>query len=375
MTNLLLNLCDDKVSYAAKYGVILDPSLWPSNIIPRRARVDRGAEFRSDRLSAIFREIGIERHLVSPASGSMKGIVEQEFRQIQFNQNDLLEKGGLIEKRHDSRHHKEARLTINEFTALCINFVVAHNQKFLQYYRPNRRMLDAGIDLIPVRLWEYGCKEYGSPRPIVNRESFLWSLLTPASGTLSRKGVAFEGHHYFNLGDTDLMHKMFELGNKTQKMEIRYDPRDLGSIYYLKDNHLKTLSLALDKFENNGFEVMGYTDRQDYLQAERTAKARGRRHNAKVNGLERLANKAVIDSVQSPRYSESSEMRVARTEEKELVNQANSIKTRLDPPERTIVSELEADSPSDPPVSKPEKADYSDFTEAIDDFFDSEYED
>lgn len=369
MTNLLLNLCDDKVEYAAKYGITLDPSLWPSNIIPRRARVDRGAEFRSDRLSAIFREIGIERNLVSPASGSMKGIVEQEFRQMQFNQNALLEKSGLIEKRYDSRHHREARLTINEFTALCINFVASHNQKYLQYYRPNRRMLDAKVPLVPVRLWAYGCIEYGSPRPIANRESFLWSLLTPATATLSRKGAAFEGHHYFNLEDKDLTHEMFNLGNRTQKMEIRYDPRDLGSIYYLKDNRLLTLRLGQDKFENDGFEVMGHTDRRDYLQAERTAKAQGRRHNAKVNGIERLANKSVIDSVKSPRYAESSEMRVSRSEEKALVNQENAIKTRLDAPEPT------ADKAAVLPAAEPEKADYDDFNEAIDNFFDSEYDD
>lgn len=114
---------------------------------------------------------------------------------------------------------------------------------------------------------------------------------------------------------------------------------------------------------------MGHTDRRDYLQAERTAKAQGRRHNAKVNGIERLANKSVIDSVKSPRYAESSEMRVSRSEEKALVNQENAIKTRLDAPEPT------ADKAAVLPAAEPEKADYDDFNEAIDNFFDSEYDD
>lgn len=306
VTNLLLNLCDDKVEYARKYGIEFDPSLWPSGIIPRRVRADRGAEFRSDRLAEIFKELGIERELVSPKTGAFKGVVEQEFKQMQLNQNSLLENQGLIEKRYDSNHHREATLTINEFTALCINFVLAHNQKALQYFRPNKKMLDAGVEYIPVKLWEYGCKIYGSPRPIPNRELFIWSLLTPASASVSRKGVYFEGHHYLNLADDELSHLMFSLGNKRKKMEIRYDPRDLGSIYYLKNDQLMRMSLAKDKFENEGFEMMGYTDRKEYLKAERISKAKGRRHNEKVNGAERLLNNGIVKNAVSSRYSETS---------------------------------------------------------------------
>lgn len=329
MTNLLMNLGDNKVTYASKYGITFDLALWPSNIIPRRVRVDRGAEFRSDQLSAIFNKLGIERQLVTPGSGSMKGIVEQEFRQMQFNQNALLENNGLIEKRHDSKHHKEAKMTINEFTAMCINFVLAHNQKYLQYYRPTKKMLDTNIELIPIKLWEYGCNIYGSPRPISNKEQYLWDLLTPARASLSRKGIMFEGRYYLDVNDDNLISECFHAGAKNVKIDIRFDSRDIGHIYRLVNNNLKVIPLNPLKTENEGFETMGKVDRRDYLEAERIKKVKGQEHNHRVSGTERRMNRQIMDSIAPIRYSDASNMREERAKEKQLVNTQNTVAERL----------------------------------------------
>ena len=35
LTNLFLNLGDDKAEYAAKYGIEFDSSLWPSNFFAK----------------------------------------------------------------------------------------------------------------------------------------------------------------------------------------------------------------------------------------------------------------------------------------------------------------------------------------------------
>ena len=83
--------------------------IWPSNIIPNRVRVDKGAEFRSNQFERICNELGIERNIVLPGCGSLKGIVEQSFRQLHLKQNHHLENHGLITKRHDSKHHQARR--------------------------------------------------------------------------------------------------------------------------------------------------------------------------------------------------------------------------------------------------------------------------
>lgn len=93
-----------------------NPAMWQSNIIPRRLRVDRGSEFKSKEFNRICNELGIEKQIVPGASGSLKGIVEQSFHQMHSKQNPHLENYGLIEKRYDSNHHKEATLNIKQYT-------------------------------------------------------------------------------------------------------------------------------------------------------------------------------------------------------------------------------------------------------------------
>lgn len=349
ITNLLLNLVDDKQEYVKNFGITsFSRELWPSNIIPRRMRVDRGADFRSDKLKQILNQIGIERLLEPAATGSLKGIVEQEFRQIQFNQNDIFENNGLIEKRHDSEHHREAQMTIREYTASCINFVLSHNQKYLDYYKLNRDMHDAGVMPVPIKLWEYGCRKYGSPRPIADKDGFLWKLLTPTKVSLSRMGIIWKGLYYMNYKDEDLRHRMYELGTSREKEEMRYDPRDIGKLYYLKNGILMEAALNPDKFGNAGFEHITYADYMDYKKEKKKMDAEGRHHNLNIAINERTINKMIVDSIDAPRYSEEKDMKPERKEEKNRVNRENSVSKRI----KKAVPELTDKKEEKPDVSK-----------------------
>ena len=111
-TNCLMNLADNKVGYCKKYGLTITENIWPSGYLPLRIRCDRGAEYRSKRVNQICRELGINIQLVTAGTGSLKGNVEQLFHIMHSAQNPDLENKGLIEKRYDSMHHKEARLIL-----------------------------------------------------------------------------------------------------------------------------------------------------------------------------------------------------------------------------------------------------------------------
>lgn len=338
-TNLFLNLSDDKAKYAAKFGITsFSPNLWPSNIIPRRIRVDRGADFRSDKVEAILNQIGIERLLEPAATGSLKGIVEQEFHQIQFNQNSFVENNGLIEKRHDSQHHKEAKLTIREYTQMCVNYVLNHNQKYLQYYKMNKRMRDDGVRPIPAELWKYGCRIYGMPRPIADKNTFFWALLTPANARINREGIKWKDLYYMNYTDKKLTHRMYQLQSKYEGFEARYDPRDIGQLYYISDGKLETAPLNPAKFGNQGFEGMTYKDYMEYRARKKAMDAEGRRHNLEVSVTERTVNDTIVSSVSAPRYSDPNNMRENREEEKQAVNSGNSIQKRLSDSSKEAIS-------------------------------------
>ena len=147
MTNCFLNLAQNKVEYCARYGITISEDMWPSCYLPGRILVDRGAEYRSYEAKRIFRELNIHRELAPAGSGSMKGLVEQWFHQMHSSQNPSLEKHGLIEKRYDSKHHKEACLTIDDFTVMLINFVIHHNCSVLSDYPLTADMISKRVFL------------------------------------------------------------------------------------------------------------------------------------------------------------------------------------------------------------------------------------
>ena len=102
LTNLFLNLGDDKAEYAAKYGIEFDSSLWPSNFLPNEIRCDRGSDFKSNKFGEVCKRLGIIRTLEPGATGSYKSIVEQSFHQFQSSlRPEMIKKGLITERRRD----------------------------------------------------------------------------------------------------------------------------------------------------------------------------------------------------------------------------------------------------------------------------------
>ncbi len=299
VTNLLLNLSDDKVEYCKKFGIELDPSLWKSNIIPRRIRFDRGAECKSNQLEHILNRLNIERELVSGGTGSLKGNIEQSFHQMHMAQNYLLEDKGLIEKRHDSKHHKEACLTIQEYTKIAINFVLAHNQMAIKNYKSTKDMIVNGIPPIPIKLWDYMSEKSGLPRQITTRNinQFRFDLLQEYEAKVSREGIHFVGGHlYYNEEDEKLKEMMYEAGDTKKKFNVRYDPRNMNYLYYLQDNKLMIASLNMKKSINDGFDNLTFIEMRNLDLKNKQIINAALIDNDMVRRSRDSANKAIIDN-------------------------------------------------------------------------------
>ena len=63
LSNMLINLAEDKVAYCARYGLTISPEVWPSSIIPERIRTDRGADFKGEDFKKVCLRVGMERNL------------------------------------------------------------------------------------------------------------------------------------------------------------------------------------------------------------------------------------------------------------------------------------------------------------------------
>ena len=385
VTNLFLNLADDKKEYCAKYGLEYDNNkIWPSNIIPRRLRVDRGSEFKSKEFDRICNELGIEKQLVSGSSGSLKGIVEQAFHQMHSKQNVHLEDFGLIEKRYDSEHHKEATLNIKQYTKMVINFVLTHNQQYDEKYPLTKEMIENKVKPIPALLWEFGIKKYGNPRPIPVIEQYLYSLMTPIKAKVSRRGISYKDLYYFAIDDKDLSREMFDAGNKKVSFEARMDMRDVSQIYYIRDNKLIVAPLNEDLAGNADYK--GYTMKQyeDYRKYRKKLNAEGRIHNEELSALNYAINEGIVADAKKESYSDKNNLRISREIEKQAVSSEGKISTRLD--KKNDIVEEHKDSSKFKENSKSKNTSYTDsvsdsskykdydsFEDALNDYYRNDY--
>lgn len=331
VTNLFLNLAEDKREYCRKYGVDFDnPAMWPSNIIPKRIRVDRGAEFVSDGFNRICNELGIEKNEVTAATGSLKGVVEQSFHQMHVEQNSFLKNHGLIEKKYGSRHHEQATLDINAYTKMIINFILKHNQKAIESYRLSKEMLEKELMPIPSLIWKYGVNKYGNPRPITDQKQYIYNLLTPVKAKVSKYGITYNGLQYLSKDDKELTMEMFEAGTNKIPFEARMDMRDVGHIYYIRDGRLMDATLCEGIQGNAEYRNMTVKEYNMYKKKKGQLMAKAKVHNENLSLFSHIVNSTIVDEASAKNITPSSEnMRENREIEKQAKSYAENVYERL----------------------------------------------
>lgn len=336
VTNLFLNLSDDKEEYCRRFGIEgINKSVWRSNIIPRRVRFDRGAECTSKQLEDIFNKLKITRELVTAATGSLKGNIEQTFHQLHIAQNNVLEHHGLIEKRYDSRNHREAVLTIEEYTKIVINFVLAHNQTAIRNFKLTKDMIQKGVHPIPVELWDYFAETVGEPRQISSKNitQFRFDLMQEYTAIVNREGIHFTGGHlYYNAYDEKLKELMYDSGNKKINFKVRYDPRNVNNLYYVREGKLFIASMNMNKSVNNGFENLTYTEMVNLDRKKRQLFAETVNNNGEIRRSRDSANKAIVANAienHGSNYSNTSDIKTHRETAKQNSRFDNSIAQRF----------------------------------------------
>ena len=255
LSNMFINMADDKVEYCKKYGVIIQEDEWPSNIIPAQIRCDQGADFKGEDILKVCQKIGIERDLVSVATGSMKGEIENLFHLLQSNLRGLFESKGLITKDWGSKHHKEATINIEAFTQILLLQIIEHNKKSMAQFPMTDQMIADGVLPRPYILWNYFSEKVQSPKPIINRNEYLMALMKEGRASVDRKGIHYLERTYFPEREElpELWNQMYENQNRKTYIDIYYDPRCMNTIYYLANNKLLGMNMSSDKKENKGF--------------------------------------------------------------------------------------------------------------------------
>ena len=336
ITNCFLNLLDDKQELCNRFGIQIGADEWPSKILPLRLRSDYGAEYISHAMDTICCKLGVAKELVSPATGSLKGQVEQLFHQIHAAQNSLLEGKGLIEKRYDSNHHQEATLNIQEFEAVLLTYIVGHNRKYMEKYPLTKDMRQQNVEPRPIDLWKYGVSLNGSPRPITNEVMFRHSLLLPVKASVGRAGITFKGLFYINLQDEALLRDMY-LASTHGKKKLEsacIDPRNISHLYYIREGKLMTASLNYKKTGMKEYEGMTLSEYNALHNKKKDDDAIGRETNLQMDIAIRDRQAKIVSEAQKRHLSPSTEnLRANRAAEKK----ARAQQMPIIPKEETVI--------------------------------------
>lgn len=338
-TNCFMNLIEDKTELFRRYGVSFDfnkgvtiDDLWPTGYKPRVVKFDNGSDFISKPIAHILNELNIREEIVSPGTGSLKPLVENFFGLIKKDLDDLLEHKGLIRQTYGSKHHQEACLTFDDAYRIVLNQVIYHNQHVITTYPKSADMKKKAVIASPMNLWAYGMQNLIPATKFTSRDDALYHMLLPCrDATISRAGILRKGLPYFNADDDELQNLMFQQGNTRAKFECRYDPRDMGHLYYLKNGEMMTLSLPSEDFRYASYYYMS-EKRFDELEALAKEQAKLEEEinvQAKIN--KRRANKAIIDEAAKTHAgrNKTKGMRDARKEEKEYISGQNSAAVRF----------------------------------------------
>jgi Mu transposase, C-terminal. len=248
---------------------------------------------------------------------------------MHVSQNVHLENNGLIEKRHDSQHHLEATLTISQYTQMVINFVITHNQQYLETYRLTKEMVENDIRSIPAELWQYGIEKYGSPRYISNKMQFYYDLMTPKAAKITRKGISFKGLYYIPENDELMGHQMFTAGKKGESLKIKIDLRDISKIYYTRNNEVFVARLNEHVSGNSEFGGLTMKQWDDYRKKMGKMKMEGKVYNDALLSYRYAINELIVKDAGKSTVSKQRDMKEARELEKQRIALDNKIAKRI----------------------------------------------
>ena len=346
ITNLLMALFFDGREQYEKYGLTAPSEVCPMGFIPQELRTDHGAEYTSEDMRRVGREIGMNIVLAPQATGSMKGLVEQSFHQFQELVRSAAGGTGVIMKTHDSKHYETACTDLDDIRRMAYRFVIYFNQHKRDGYPLTKEMIQAEVPPIPSSIWQYGCEYLMTPRWLTEstrRTAFFALLKTDRKFQISRRGVTYRGLFYEN-GEQWLLEKMWKTGKKREVLPgVRYDPRSINNVYLMEDGALHIIPLNEIREEQRTFRDMSWKE-YDELWKRKKDTSKGLEAydlEQQVNVQRDMADViATAKKLQNAGKNRKKNIRDARKQEQENGQLQNTLAERLTAGEESVVTGL-----------------------------------
>jgi len=264
----------DKVQLCKKYGKDITEEQWPCHGLPVSILCDNG-ELISKNSNNVVEELGVYMQNTSAWRPDLKGIVEQSFRLLNLStlsapgkiQPDFRQRGG-------KDYRLDAKLNIDEFTLIVINYILLHNQRALgKFPQESDDIIQAGIRPIPIEIWNWGKENRGGTLRQLDDESIRIALLPKINDvTVTPQGILYNKNFY--ICDTMIEKKWMQKARQKGglKCNIKIDPRDTAHILLCLDDGsfewCEKTDACKDKFVKWSYEdLITYTEMQARMRA------------------------------------------------------------------------------------------------------------
>ena len=255
---LFANVIADKVNVCASLGIDIGRNEWDSQRLPMFIVTDRGSDYLLSNSKIAMSNLGITTISLEAFRPDMKSIVERKFGQIMTERlRPYLMTYGYIDKDAAKRgapdYRKGACLTLREFEEIVVRTIIYYNTKHVMEDFPlTENMLSAGVPPRAADIWRYSVhiKKDATFALDVSAEKLRVIMLPRSEAKFTRRGLRFNGMHYFREGYTD----DYLTGTKTA--EIAYDPCDTSSIWLItKDAEFEEFRITDGRFAGKTHET------------------------------------------------------------------------------------------------------------------------
>ncbi|MFB7140790.1 DNA-binding protein [Gottfriedia sp. NPDC056225] len=356
---VIRNAASDKVAYCEKLGVTIPESMWPSQHLPQKILADRG-EFLSKNALGLIENMGVSVENTASYRADMKGDVEQLFHRMDEYYKPFLP--GYIQTDFGERGAKDyrlgAKLTIEEYRKIILQFVLYHNNHSLETYLLDAEMMSNGVEPIPSKLWEWGI-QHRSGKLRTFPEDFVRLMTSPRKeGSVTKDGIRYRKYHY-SCEKAIIENWFFHAGEKgAWKVKISINPDNVGVIYIHYDGELLECML-LEQYQS--FNGMSYEEvdqmedeykvlKKELAHSNQQLKSDGyQTMKSIVNGATTETNAAQAEAGYITKKEKIGSIRENRAEEKE---QHRLLNQQIEPKQNVHLSEKdeEEDLPEYPSI-------------------------
>jgi putative transposase len=291
----LYNTTRNKVELCKEFGINIEEGEWDCCYMPDSLTVDRG-EMESTKPLNLIQNLGVRIDILPPYRADWKGIIEQNFKRLNYKTLHWLK--GTVKKEYRVRGEEDYRLgallDLEEFTKVIILSIIYFNGRYMDYYDKDEQMIRDDVIPIPKNLWRWGIANRSGLLKSYPEDVIKFNLMPSIECSITYRGLLFQKRRYSC--EEAVNSGIFERARKNGriKVKISYDPRNIDYVYVHEKGGFTKYNLVDDIKRNLYLEEVACAteiEEQEAVDFSRTDIQNTAELNASIDMINEEANK------------------------------------------------------------------------------------